>query len=1773
MCFYELKKVKRTTTVIMIQQLRRSESLYQDEYPGTASTASSSSRRNNNNKWRCCYRRRKNLRLMLLICVVSAWNAAIVYDAVVLLPKVVAFAPIVDPTRRIVLRSEDAATTTTSNSIKRNTISIRRCSSEMIQNARNRLFSSSGPGGPQWTQQQDDNNNDDGNDDDNNGSKRKKMKAKFDNLFAGMPSVGEILGGSSGDSSGSSSSSSNGGGESGETPQRTSDSTLEAARRRRQDRQDYTWFEEEETQIMGNYQKILQDMLAELDEQRREDPESVPENAEAMVKSVLKEEMDTEIEATRDRRAQERIQTYEQQRRSEADSKDITGPPNETVQSLIDESEEEYKKWESSRAQIDEFMRYEEEAFRKATEEPHNVEIPKSGSNLDEWALERLEAMAGSRQDVEGEEAILDILEDNVSDLRQRMEKEAKMKGSLEPETMKEWQMYRAIATRIALDDPSTESEKEENREAVEQRILEQLDSWKDYIEKETNNRKESGLARGPHLPFAWQESDLDKPKTAPKEDKRSRSEVRKDINRMSIEALESLMETSDPQRRESLQKEVDYLKSALESRDYLDIDEVEEVEDETGPVDLSDVFQTTTDDDAPIEKYQGVAEPDTFQQPSAAVQPPSTPFFSDSDETTMSPPPPPNSPFFSEDSVEDISKPPPPNSPFFNDEGDEPETVTVAAEDSKLGGMEEQKLQSMYRKKGIRSDEEQARIRDEYEEFQRLEAEKRKQSGLSSDDKEEVSGDIEGRDLKYNVSEVLTEDGDIDAEKVLATIGPRPTRSKKDPTTKDVPEGKGSTESVDSKPTRPGDDSLKSSIKDEEVRDSLYRAVSAVGGGRYKDNPDAKAEQQSSFEEFLRKEDEMRQSLDSLDEEMEAGDKGLVESDADFDDVEYAEEAISSLGPRPQPKRSRIVDEGEFSDKGGILASEYDVDDEDMGDGSVWDSMPEWLRKEKEQDRSESSKGRFPGSEIDEMFDDDQYDKNMRQLHEYEQRRAGKQRQMGIDISDVLGRRAYDTDDYADYKYDTDSFRDRQSRGWGDASFISRKRNLLEYTELEMRELNSLMDLKDSPYSTGVSQYLPRINKPFKEFGAIFRLEGVLIDITGLQFRAWTKVAEQFDFKPPEIEDVQRASVIRPEVAVKDAFFWTDDFLLCREMAVAHREVFRDVFDAWMDEMGLERPAAPATGVGGGSGGSLALGEEVIEGERSKSTPDSEPSGVEQEPNNAMNRQLKAWTVLAKVYHKPMPSQDELFHAASLSADTAIRAAFSWADDPAEVEQIVESYNHYMQTGSLSEGSRTEKSTVDTSEQQSTQATQPIVDGSTQRQAPDESAIMEMYYYAWKKVAERYNFEPPEPEEAMAAFVINDPEIAVRDGFGWTDDPQITKEAVKTFKASLSELINQNSNVEIPVTESLEEKQALAPDQPPKAESSGPSPEELLELQVNAWAKAAQSNGFPPPAADVVLLAQKVDSAEAINHLFRWTDDRDTIDRIATTYEEVLKEESQNIMKKYGLKAEAAPAPKRVERQIGPSQDEIFRAVFDAWVAVARKSDLPEPDIDQVQFALSVGPEEAIITGFEWADEASEVQNLVELYRSEIGIRRQQWSSSPQYESASETEQEVPPFRATPYASDWVKSLLDVEMKCCVVSYLERYQVDVLLDLAGLSDLFSKDYRVSASDGYGEDNQQLLGAALRCDRRPDHCVAFDTSPYSSIAAHEVDMQSVNIIGVYPRYELLAADTTASSCSELTAMNIRRLFSERVYDQPQLETQQALPVTQKIAKTQFWDEE
>jgi len=954
------------------------------------------------------------------------------------------------------------------------------------------------------------------------------------------------------------------------------------------------------------------------------------------------------------------------------------------------------------------------------------------------------------------------------------------------------------------------------------------------------------------------------------------------------------------------------------------------------------------------------------------------------------------------------------------------------------------------------------------------------------------------------------------------------------------------------------------------------------------------KEKDRAEYDSYLAKEKEMKQNLDDLEDEIvESTSEGAELVDIDINDPEYAEE---NLGPRPQVKPiGKKMDERELSDMGGVRANsdggDDDPEDEDDAIGVTGNDglVPGWLRKEREaagKSQGGSVGGAFLGSDIDEVFDDDKYDQNLRQLHEYEQRRAGQRGQMGIDISDVLGRRG--SDDYVDYTYDNDYLRGRQD-GWGEINFASRKAALLDYIELEPSELNNLMAYKDSAYATGASQYLSRINKPFKEFGAIFRLEGVLVDITGLQQKTWNRVAAEFGLKEPLLEDLQRAAVLKPEDALKEIFFSSmDDFVLVRRIVDAYRRIFRLEFDSWATEAGVvakpEEPSIEGGTSSATSGNSFALGFDDKKG--SAGEPTTPTPAVPIDEGKRLRYLQEAWTKTANQFGFPSPSNEQIAESSILTPDIAVRNIFRWSEDQLQINKIVAAYSILQAGGS-----------VPVEEENPKPAT---VAGNAPIKAEEitEDMILELQFMAWEEVAEENSLEVPDPEEILAAAVLNNPEIVVVDGFGWTEDPAVAAKLGSRYRECLTKFINDHlhnrSYNPTPTEGSPVATTEVTPVASNPATPSMPTDEEIFSSQLEAWKETARIHDFDVPLTEQIQLVSKMYPRDAVRQLILLDYDMNDLDQeeavefeltlqeIIETYSSALEKSSQKYLAKYKtISASQVSDVGGSQKSKEVSQDEIYSASFDAWTSVAWKLGFPLPIQQEIQFALTVGPKEAIIGGFCWTESEDEAEDIARQYLNQIKTKRDGWlekgfTTTVKIESRSTENEELLPVRPMPDVIDWIKSLQAVEMGCGVVTHLEDDQMAVLLEFAGLSGVLPPSDRVSNSNGYLRDSQQLLGTSLRIERRPDQCVVFDTSPVASVAAHEHDMRSVALVGPYPRYELLTADTTASSVDELTAINIRRLFGERVYDQPELDTQIQQPLDtgrQVKTKTQWAGDE
>lgn len=483
------------------------------------------------------------------------------------------------------------------------------------------------------------------------------------------------------------------------------------------------------------------------------------------------------------------------------------------------------------------------------------------------------------------------------------------------------------------------------------------------------------------------------------------------------------------------------------------------------------------------------------------------------------------------------------------------------------------------------------------------------------------------------------------------------------------------------------------------------------------------------------------------------------------------------------------------------------------------------------------------------------------------------------------------------------------------------------------------------------------------------------------------------------------------------------------------------------------------------------------------------------------------------------------------------------------------------------------------------------------------EDMILELQYMAWEEVAEENSLEVPDPEEVLAAAVLNNPEIVIVDGFGWTEDLTEAARLASRYRDCLTKFVNDlmhNRSYNPASIESNPEKAAEAASVINNSENTPmmPTDEEILSSQLEAWKETARVHDFDVPPLEQIQPMSKLKPKDAVRQLILLDYDINnldpeekvefelTLEEIIETYTSALEKSSKTYLAKYNLSTDsqrAQPSDARIaQKSKEVTQDEIYSASFDAWTSVAWKLGFPLPIQQEIQFALTVGPKEAIIGGFCWTESEEEAEDIARQYLNQIKTKRDGWheqgfTTTVEIEISSSSEKEdLPLVRAMPDVTHWIQSLQAVEMGCGVATHLEDDQMNTLLEFARLSELLPMSNRVSNSNGYLRDSQQLLGISLRIERRPDQCVVFDTSPVASVAAHEHDMRSVALVGPYPRYELLAADTSASSVNDLTALNIRRLFGERIYDQPELETQtiQPLDYGRKVkTKTQWAGDE
>lgn len=232
----------------------------------------------------------------------------------------------------------------------------------------------------------------------------------------------------------------------------------------------------------------------------------------------------------------------------------------------------------------------------------------------------------------------------------------------------------------------------------------------------------------------------------------------------------------------------------------------------------------------------------------------------------------------------------------------------------------------------------------------------------------------------------------------------------------------------------------------------------------------------------------------------------------------------------------------------------------------------------------------------------------------------------------------------------------------------------------------------------------------------------------------------------------------------------------------------------------------------------------------------------------------------------------------------------------------------------------------------------------------------------------------------------------------------------------------------------------------------------------------------------------------------------------------------------------------------------ETTEAQLRAWTKVSSEMGLTPPSRDEVRRAQTRRPDDAVGDVFYWSSDPGDGAAIAA--RHATALR--------EVLADRDADDHDDLIVVVEGAMDFLRSVRAADLPAAVTSRLDRAQLDAVLRETELAEHFAEDVRVSADDGYRRETQEMLGAALRVGRRPDHCFVVDATPSSSVAAHDVGMRSLAMVGPYDRYDLTNADLTIRRFDELSVINARRLFGDADddYDEPLSETEDRRPRTE-----------
>mmetsp|Transcript_31705 Transcript_31705/g.54085 ORF Transcript_31705/g.54085 Transcript_31705/m.54085 type:complete len:1489 (+) Transcript_31705:155-4621(+) len=649
-----------------------------------------------------------------------------------------------------------------------------------------------------------------------------------------------------------------------------------------------------------------------------------------------------------------------------------------------------------------------------------------------------------------------------------------------------------------------------------------------------------------------------------------------------------------------------------------------------SGPIDLSGVFRTS-DDLLDTEPSAAIATP---AKPMEEVGGRTLPSWMKEQAKENAVPTASDAPFSS------VATPPPPKTEFFTATGED-EFSDLDKSYSPTGGMfgtyEEQKFERLAGQVGAQSEEEKEELRRNMEALKQ--AEEMATAELLND---EI--DIAAVSAKLGIN---IDDLNLDAEddQIMSILGKRPVRGSSDA------EGDGEIKqaSLDFNEAEKGEGiivdaegHLKRMTTDKtvDITDDIFRSKTA---GKYQDK-ETRDKDEAAFRDLVKMEAEAESRLESMPDE-------TVSTDFDID--EFADDILSEMKPRPRVNRredfmSQEQIQRERKQESIFGDDPFPINEQEgkRAPPSSDDTMPAWFRKEQED----------YGVQVDDDSGEDTFDEAQWEWEKEERQKKAdeylKKRGEGISISDVLGREYFGPmDDEDDYE---------KERISAFSSFQARKDELLTYEELTVEDINNVIDFKEDPSETGYNPYLSKVQRPFSEYGAIFRLEGVLVDLIGLHAKAWQKVAKTHGYEISSPDEVRQASLYKPADAVREVFFWTEDMFEWEAIAETHKAAFNEAFDNWLES------------------------KSVVNASEDDYVADTFPAENDRAmPSDAEMSSMYnlAWSKLAVELNRTAPTADEV-NRGILGQDweVAVKDIFGWSEDPEEVYDIVVAYDKILQ-------------------------------------------------------------------------------------------------------------------------------------------------------------------------------------------------------------------------------------------------------------------------------------------------------------------------------------------------------------------------------------------------------------------------------------------------------------------------------------------------------------